>query len=106
VGNSTVINFGTIFGGTTGISVFAANLNLINYGTITGAGAAGVNANSFSLVNYGTISGPTAVTASSPSTLTNAGTLISTNGGFAIDFSVSNSDTINLLPGSRIIGLI
>jgi hypothetical protein len=108
-GNANVTNSGTITGG--GYGIYAGNnANVVNSGTISAASASGVAgifaSNAVNVTNSGTISGPTGVTTNGlGSVLTNSGTIIGTNGP-AIDFSFAGNDTLNFLPGSRIVGEI
>jgi hypothetical protein len=124
---------GSISGGTYGIFAALTSINLTNAGTISGGAQYGIIANSgtinnsgtisvtangisainimndATITNSGTISGPRGIIAGGGGVfvLNNSGTIIGTNGS-AIDFSTSLtfSNTLNFLPGSRIIGNI
>jgi hypothetical protein len=97
-----VTNSGTISGGAYGIDTGTANI--ANSGNISG-GVVGIDATTATVTNSGTISGATGIFASAPSILVNSGAVVGT-GGTAINFSLSNSDNLTFLPGSRIQGLI
>src|SRR5262249_2477098 len=110
--NATVINSGTISGtGTSeGFGIGATNATVTNSGTISGAGGAGrldIHAQAATGGNSGTISGNIGIQTLNPnsgSTITNSGTIIGT-GGTAIQLT-SAADTLTLLAGSRIVGVV
>ncbi|WP_162653010.1 autotransporter outer membrane beta-barrel domain-containing protein [Lentilitoribacter sp. Alg239-R112] len=106
---ANLINHGTISGGGgDGIEGNGATItNLINTGSITG-GAYGVDAISLAnLNNSGTITGGTQGInisgGAGASTITNSGT-IDGSSGYSIILSGAEADTINLEPGSILIG--
>ncbi len=99
-----VTNYGTIAGGGVGDGIESNIANVINYGTIAGGNAEGIEINTGTVTNYGTISGSFGIEADVSGNVTNAGTIVGTAGP-AIQFS-GNPDTLTLLPGSTIIGVI
>lgn len=104
--DATVVNAGTIFGGIVGININNIGA-VINSGTITGQN--GVVMTQGSVVNSGTISVDRyGVFFLGPGTLTNSGTIRGGSGWAAIASFGAPGDllTLNLLPGSRIIGPI
>jgi len=73
-------------------------------GGVTGAGIQASNAN---ITNSGVISGKFAIQDNGPTTITNSGTIRSTDGAAGTAIQLSNaSDTLNIKNGSSIIGLI
>ena len=102
-----VINSGAIAAGAAAIFASTANVTSTGAGTISG-GTFGIVANTVaSIANAGIILGNIGIQASGAATITNSSAIISTAGasGTAIKLS-SAADTLTLLTGSRIVGLL
>jgi uncharacterized protein with beta-barrel porin domain len=103
-----VVNSGVISGDTAGILTGFAGISAVrNSGTIsaTGRDSFGIGADgALNVFNSGTISGNVGIKVLSGATITNSGTIAGT-GGIAIKLSAA-ADTLTLLSGSRIVGVV
>jgi outer membrane autotransporter protein len=96
-----VNNSGTISGGSGGV-VTTGKVNIVNSGTISGAGF-GISASIANINNSGTITGGSAAIGLDLGNVTNSGIIWGETR--ALQFG-SLADTLTLLPGSRIVGTI
>jgi uncharacterized protein with beta-barrel porin domain len=104
-GIANVTNFGVISGG---VAIQSSTANVTNAGQIIGGATGnGILASNANVTNSGMMSGKIAIVATDASTITNSGTIRSTDGATGTAIQISNaSDTLNIKNGSSIIGLI
>lgn len=111
-GAATMINLGVVNGAIQTVTDFGGNATTINYGTVYGLVGSGTDfGGTPTVANFGTIFGVASVITFGPGggVITNAGRIIADPnfGDVAIDFfQTGGNNTLNLLPGSRIVGNI
>ncbi|QWG11371.1 autotransporter domain-containing protein [Bradyrhizobium sediminis] len=106
-GTVNLDNAGTLSGGAFGISADTVNVTNRSSGTISGTGPVGIGIFAFGnlvVSNSGTISGATGIFSNGASNIVNSG-IITGTGGTAIRLS-NAADTLTLLNGSRIVGVV
>ena len=99
-----VHNSGTIIGISAAINASTANVTNTGLVQATASNGAGILAFNANVNNSGTITGNFGITSVGAAAITNSGTITGT-GGTAIKLS-SAADTLTLLPGSQIIGVV
>ena len=108
LGNNThIINSG-IINSAQGIDTYSANDVKINnsgeiLATSEGISSSGDNA---IITNSGTITGPLGISATGVNNIVNNSGFINGNAGIAVEGDGANYSTLNLLPGSRVLGSI